>query len=152
MSTSLPCLYRARSATHGDGVFTSAPIPAGAAVMTMSGRVIRYREITPDMRVMQIGPDEWLAEGDTEAIDDFANHSCAPNIGFVHGTLALHALRDIAAGDELVWDYSTSMNEPGWSVPCGCGAPVCRGIIQSFCDLPASVREQLSATALAYLR
>src|SRR5262245_12789132 len=120
--------------------------------MTMSGRVIGYHQITADLRVMQIGPDEWLAEGEVEAIDDFANHSCAPNIGFLHGTLTQYALRDIAAGEELLWDYSTSMNEAGWSVPCGCGAATCRGSIQSFRDLPASEQARLRALSLAYLR
>lgn len=145
-------LHKARSATHGDGVFTSLPIPAGAPVIEMTGRVIRYEEIAGDIRVMQIGPDAWLAEDETDALDNYANHSCAPNMGFVDGSLLHRALRDIAPGEELLWDYSTSMNEPGWELPCDCGAPGCRGRLQSFCDLPPEEQARLRPLALAYLR
>lgn len=152
MSLVHPALYRARSTTHGDGVFTREAIAAGTPVMEMTGRVIRYDQIAGDIRVMQIGPDAWLAEDDSDALDNYANHSCRPNIGFVHGTLTLHALRDLAPGEELFWHYSTSMNEQGWSVPCDCGAPDCRGEIRSFCDLSVEDQARLRPLALAYLR
>ena len=59
---------------------------------------------------------------------------------------------DLAPGEELFWHYSTSMNEQGWSVPCDCGAPDCRGEIRSFCDLSVEDQARLRPLALAYLR
>jgi hypothetical protein len=56
-------------------------------------------------------------------------HSCAPNARFRDGTRWLHALADIAPGDELTIDYLDT--EPVISHPfvCRCGAPACRGRI-----------------------
>lgn len=83
---------------------------------------------------------------------DFINHGCEPNIGFTRGDLWFFALRDIAEGEELLWDYSTSMNERGWAVPCRCAASGCRGAIRSFCDLTPAQQEALRGIALRYLR
>ena len=143
-----------RSRIDSQGVFTSEPIPAGAHVVGFRGRVIGRDEITDDkMRVIQIGPDTYLAEDGVHLyVDDLINHACEPNLGFVKGSVDLYALRDIQAGEELLFDYSTCMNEPGWSIPCQCGAPTCRGQIVSFCDLPRSERTRLLPIALDYLR
>jgi len=67
-------------------------------------------------------------------LDDCLNHSCEPNTGFAGNDPVLYALRDIAAGEELAWDYSTSISEKGWSLACLCGpraaaAWCCRSII-----------------------
>ncbi len=146
-------LERRPSTVHGQGVFTRVPIPAGCPVITFGGPTLGGCELQPDMRVMQIGPDTYIAE-DVEAdyIENYVNHRCEPNLGFTHGTLTLHALRRIEAGEELFWDYSTSINDPGWSVPCRCGAADCRGEIRSFCDLSPTVAARLRPISLAYLR
>ena len=73
-------------------------------------------------------------------------------MGFTDGSPTLYALRDIAPDEELFWDYRTSINEPGWAVPCTCGTSLCRGRIQSYCDLPESERARLRPIVLAYLR
>ena len=153
MSTFTTWARKRVSPVHGAGVFAARFIPAGTAVLTCGGRTITAAQITADLRVMQIGPNLYLAEEqDVEHLDNYLNHSCEPNLGFVDGSLTHTALRDIAAGEELLWDYSTSMNEPGWSLPCRCGAATCRGVIQSFCDLPEAVKQRLRPRALAYLR
>ena len=151
-----PWIQRRRSTIHGEGVFARGFIPKGQIVAEMGGRVVRAEEIYDGMRVMQIGPDRYLAEDDApDRVDydeNYINHCCEPNLGFAEGSLVLHALRDIEEGEEVFWDYSTSMNEPGWSVPCHCGAPTCRGSIQSFCDLAPSHQRRLLPIALQYLR
>jgi len=148
-----PRFKRRKSAVHGDGVFTLDAIARGASVFEFGGPVVTAAELRDGMRVMQIGPDEYIVEDiDADYIENYINHRCEPNVGFLHGTLTLHALRDIAAGEELFWDYSTSINEPGWFLPCACGVASCRGKIQSYCDLPDEVRRRLGGIALAYLR
>ena len=54
--------------------------------------------------------------------------------------------------EELTFDYSTVLDEPGWSIPCACGLPTCRGAIQAWSDLPPAVRDALRHRALAWLR
>lgn len=146
-------LFARNSGIHGLGVYTRDPIKAGTFVILCQGIIRHKSEVTDDMRALQIGPETWLAEDPANPrLDDYINHSCAPNVGFTDGDLKLTALRDIGSGEELFWDYRTSLNEPGWQVPCTCGAPACRGKIESFCDLPESERARLRPIALAYLR
>ncbi|MFO0574774.1 MAG: SET domain-containing protein-lysine N-methyltransferase [Polyangia bacterium] len=144
------------SGVHGTGVFARGPLRAGAKVLHLTGRVVvtAVDEVMPDgFWAVQVAPGVWLAaDPDAHEPDDFTNHSCEPNLGFVRGTLTLHALRDIAPGEELVWDYSTSMDEPGWEVPCRCGTPSCRGRIQSFRALSPADQSRLRPFTLNYLR
>lgn len=144
---------RRPSQVHGLGVFTRRPIGQGAAVFEFGGPTIPASLVRGDMRVMQVGTDEYIVEDvAADHIENYINHRCEPNLGFLNGSLTLHALRDIDASEELFWDYSTSINEPGWRVPCRCGAAACRGAIVSFCDLDAQLRIRLGAIALKYLR
>ena len=53
------------------------------------------------------------------------NHSCEPNLG-LQGQIVYIALRDIAADEELTFDYATNGDEPEEMI-CRCGAPTCRG-------------------------
>lgn len=146
--------YQTRDAGDtGHGVFATAPIAAGALVMLMRGQDIPTAAITPGLRVMQLGPDRWLAEEPLRPdASDFINHACEPNLSFYAGTTALLALRDIAPGEELSFDYSTTMNEPGWAMDCRCGAARCRGQVRSFDALPPKLREALAPRALTWLR
>jgi uncharacterized protein len=61
----------------------------------------------------------------------YLNHSCDPNceVDEVKGRVWLFALRDIAAGEELVWDYNLYDDED--PAPCHCGSPKCRGTMYS---------------------
>ncbi|MEO6097768.1 MAG: SET domain-containing protein-lysine N-methyltransferase [Fibrobacteria bacterium] len=146
-------LFAEDSGIHGLGIYTRKPITKGALVIHCLGIERRREEVYEGLRALQIGPETYLAEDPgNPRLDDFINHSCDPNVGFSEGTLTLYALRDIQAGDELFWDYRTSINEAGWEVPCTCGAAHCRGKIQSYCDLPAEERARLRSIALEYLR
>ncbi len=153
MAAASPWVIKRESPVHGMGLFAARFIPQGTAVIACGGRRLRTDELTPTMRAMQIGEDLWLAEDPAaENLDDYLNHCCDPNIGFTDGTLVFHALRDIAEGQELLWHYSTSINEAGWGFSCRCGSPSCRGKVVSFCDLPPDERDRLRPLALAYLR
>jgi SET domain-containing protein len=60
----------------------------------------------------------------------FVNHSCAPNCEaqLVDGRVWLVALRDIAAGEELTFNYGYDLTDYK-EHPCHCGAPECVGYI-----------------------
>jgi SET domain-containing protein len=135
----------------GRGLFATKPIARGRRLVEMRGRVVSVVDLPEDGMAMQVGDELWLySTGDF--LDDCGNHSCDPNAGFVTGEPVLYALRDIAAGEEVCWDYSTSISCAHWSLECRCGAANCRGIVRPWGELAPEVRERLRAIALDYLR
>lgn len=57
----------------------------------------------------------------------FINHSCEPNLG-IRGQIVYVALRDIAAGEELTYDWAMEENAPT-RTRCRCGARRCRRVL-----------------------
>lgn len=139
-----------KSEQHGTGVFAQAPIVTGELILTFTGPLLARREVNQHDYHLQIGDDLYLGSSGRE--DDYVNHSCDPNSGFTEG-LRLVALRPIAPGEEITWDYSTAIDEADFSgFACQCGASSCRGSVRSFRHLDAPTRERLRHTALPYLR
>jgi hypothetical protein len=126
----------------GRGVFAGETIPAGSEILDFTGPLLRYEQTSPDTLAVQIGPDLYL--GASGGMDDLVNHSCDPNSGLrIDGTnVQLIALRDIAVGEELCFDYSTTMDEDDFEMPCHCGRPQCRGLIRDFSHLPAELKRR----------
>ena len=63
----------------------------------------------------------------------FINHACSPNCEAVldRGRIYIEALRDIAAGEEITYDYSLTLERPPTAAEkrrhaCRCGSPNCR--------------------------
>ena len=135
----------------GRGLFAVVAIVAGERVVEMRGWLARSEELQDDWLAMQVGHDVWLCSSG-DLLDDCGNHSCEPNVGFTTGQPILFALRDILPGEEICWDYSTSISEAGWSLECRCGAVSCRGLIRPWSELKAIDRERLKGHVLAYLR
>lgn len=153
VKTAESLLIMGNSPAHGKGVYALDFIPKGTPVIECRGILRHKDEVVEGMRALQVGPETYLAEDpENPRMDDFINHSCDPNVGFVEGSLILYALRDIRKDEELFWDYSTSINEEGWAIDCGCASELCRGKIQSYCDLPKHHQERISGYILAYLR
>jgi hypothetical protein len=88
----------------------------------------RYLQVARDLYV---GPDS----GPDDLPDDpgdFMNHSCNPNCRIVVNLPSIHlvAQRDISAGEEITYDYGSTMHNDPWEMKCNCGAPECRGVIR----------------------
>jgi len=144
MSTSL--IMVKRSPIAGVGVFALQDLPEGTIVHRMVGDVATLDELivrvhTGDMAAsdpFQIEDDLFL---DLEETSRSFNHSCDPNV-YVRGSRELVALRTIPAGQEITFDYSTTMKYDAekilasghelWTCVCLCGAAACRGIIHEF--------------------
>ncbi len=128
-----------KQGTHARGVFAGEPIPAAAWILRFSGPFLRYAETSATTYALQIGPDLYI--GADGGPDDFVNHSCEPNAGVVIDgtTVDLVAIRDIAAGEEILFDYSTTLDENDFVMDCHCGAPSCRRRIGDGRDLPEPV-------------
>jgi SET domain-containing protein len=144
-------LHIRQTADRGRGLFATEPIAKGSRLLEMRGQVFAEADLPEEGMAMQVGDDLWLySTGDQ--LDDCGNHSCDPNAGFITGLPVLHALRDIAAGEEVCWDYSTSIGYAGWVLACRCGSATCRGMVRSWGELAPADRERLRTFALAYLR
>ena len=126
----------------GAGLFATRPIRAGEIILPLRGA--RYGRDDPihdserGANLLQTGYRTYVL---LEPPAVYANHSCDPNAGVVDSR-RLVALRDIAAGREIRFDYSTTMDENFWTMRCRCGAPGCRGTIGDFKGLPAEVRRR----------
>jgi hypothetical protein len=82
------------------------------------------REMTQCLQI-EDGFVLWTAEHrQTEA--DWINHSCDPNCGMA-GQISLVAMRDIAAGEEICFDYAMSSSCQMDTFDCACGSANCRG-------------------------
>ena len=126
----------------GRGVFATETIPAGSVIMQYTGPLLRYAQTTPQTLALQIGPDLYI--GESGQADDFVNHCCQPNAGMhINGTdVKLISLRDIQTGEQITFDYSTTMDEDDFEFDCRCGSPVCRRKIRDFKHLPIELRKQ----------
>jgi len=138
------------SRQHGKGVFAAAPIVRDEPIIVFGGPRLHRSQVDWSDYHLQIDEDLYL--GPSGSPDDFINHSCDPNSAFRQG-LVLVALRDIAVGEEITWDYGTAIDEhdfPGF--PCCCGAANCRGLVRSFRDLERDVQQRLRPWLLPYLQ
>src|SRR5436309_1551016 len=135
----------------GRGVFATEAIPQGTCLVKCAGWLATSAELDDRWLAMQVGSDLWLCSAG-DCLDECINHSCDPNAGFVAGKPVLYALRDIAVGEQIAWDYSTSIAEAGWKLECSCGSAKCRQIVRSWCELTALERDRLREIALTFLR
>jgi hypothetical protein len=55
------------------------------------------------------------------------NHSCEPNLGWDGPGLV--TLRDVAADEELTYDYATAVADPGFVLRCHCPSSRCRQMV-----------------------
>jgi hypothetical protein len=126
-------------------VFADEPIPLGAEVLEFGGPLLQGSSLPnpypPEQdHYLQIGPDLYL--GPSGQLDDYINHSCKPNCGvrFKRKRIVLVSLRRIRRDEEILFDYSTTIQDPTWSMSCACGARSCRKLIGSFRDLPNGIK------------
>ncbi len=120
----------------GRGLFASQPLQPGQPILAFTGPVLDHAEILglgeDQAYALQIGPDEYL---DTMPPGRYTNHSCDPNAGIVNDRVLI-AVRPIMMGEEIQFDYSTTMSEDHWTMECHCGRPACRRVILDFHHLP----------------
>ncbi|MBZ0300942.1 MAG: SET domain-containing protein-lysine N-methyltransferase [Anaerolineae bacterium] len=115
---------------RGIGVFAREPIAADELLALWGGRVVTGAELVhlpPEIRSLslQVEADLFMAPIDPEDADR-VNHSCDPNAG-ISGQVGLVALRAIAPGEEICFDYAMSETNDFDDFECRCGASNCRG-------------------------
>jgi hypothetical protein len=128
-----------RRGKHGRGVFTDSRIDAGERILVFTGLFLRKADTTAKTLALQIGPNLYI--GASGGLDDLVNHSCAPNAWVrIDGRAAdLRALRIIEAGEEILFDYSVTLDEDDFTMQCLCGSTACRKTISDGKYLPEAV-------------
>lgn len=142
----LPAALRlGRSGVHGFGVFARDFIPQHERLIEYVGERITKREAerreAARLARKAAGQDGCVYVFEMTSRHDIdgdvpwnparhINHSCAPNceVQSSRGRIWIVAVRDIAPGEELTYDYGFDYAE-AWDHPCRCGAPECAGYI-----------------------
>jgi hypothetical protein len=142
-SEARPAFKVRSSKIHGNGVFATRKIPAGTCIVEYEGERISWKEAV--RRENLKAPDDFhtfffsldsgrIIDGGSNGNDArWINHACEPNCEAREekGRVFIYALRDIARGEELNYDYGLTLDErhtPALkrAYRCLCGAPSCR--------------------------
>lgn len=125
-----------------DGLFAKKTIRKGTIILKIWGKILRFHDTIrlkhKESYCLQVERDKYIALHFPVFL---SNHSCNPNCG-INENLEFFALRDIEPGEEMRWDYSTSMMERCWTMHCDCGEKNCRKLIQDFDLLPLSTQRK----------
>jgi SET domain-containing protein len=137
----------------GKGVFAKEKINRGELIKNLSGEIITEQQFLErlssgseaynDPFQIDVGEND-EGEGmldrkyiDLDELSRTFNHSCDPNAG-IRNISDLVAIRNIEVGEEITYDYSTTVSktELEFSMPCNCGSNKCRKIISSVSSIP----------------
>lgn len=150
------------SEIHGRGVYASKDIEAGTKIIEYIGELIdkdesekrawkqhAHAEETGDAAVYIFTLNKsWDIDGNVPwNTARLINHSCDPNCeAWIEGKrIFIYALRDIAAGEELGFDYGFDI-DCFEDHPCRCGSEQCVGYIVNREQWP-QLAERLAATS-----
>ncbi len=141
-----PGLIIRSSSIHAAGCYTMLPIRKGERVLEYDGP--RFSKDAADERykgrvvtyLFSFGEQGEVIDGFGTAM--FLNHSCAPNCETEEeeNRIYITAIRDIAAGEELVYEYHLHDSEDE-DAGCHCGAENCRGTMFSEEELKRRAKQ-----------
>jgi SET domain-containing protein len=124
----------ARLKSHREyGVYAREPFQKDELIAVWGGEVVtgeKLAQLPERLRRLSIQVEEDLyLVALNEGPGDYVNHSCDPNAG-LSGQIVLVAMREIAAGEEITFDYAMSDASAYDEFTCECGAPNCRGTVR----------------------
>jgi len=164
-----PSIDVKHSPIAGRGLFASALIRRGELISYEDPRdyLILNRDQVERMSAedqdfwwhfcYQVGDDAWMGPRSRDVVGRkktfFENHSCDPTTWFVDD-ITMTARRDIHAGEEITYDYSTteSFIDPEMeTVTCRCESPICRGRLFPTDWQRAELQERYGPHWMSYL-
>lgn len=140
-----------QSGIHGNGVFAREPIRKGERIIRYKGVLRTHAEVDAEYGGQDENGHTFLFTLNDDYVIDanaggnvarWINHSCDPNCeslveenakGKTHkDKVFVEAIRDIAAGEELTYNYGIVLDEPHTAARkklwgCRCGSPKCTG-------------------------
>ncbi|MBS1787584.1 MAG: SET domain-containing protein-lysine N-methyltransferase [Acidobacteria bacterium] len=126
----------------GRGLFAGRNFEQSEGILRFRCPIISLAEVLArgkyQSNPIQVGNAEYVDIGPPGV---FANHSCDPNAGIINN-LDLIALRAIQQGEEIQYDYSTTMWEGFWTMSCLCNSLRCRKIVRDFPELPVELQTE----------
>ena len=134
------------SAIHAAGCYTTSRIRKGTQVVEYTGPRIPKEEAdvkyanSPTTYLFGVGDGSTVIDGHGTAM--FINHSCNPNCETeeIDGRVWIMAIRNIAAGEELTYDYYLYDGDDD-EAACNCGAVQCRRTMYA----PEEIRKRARA-------
>lgn len=141
-----------KSGIHGCGCYTTVAIPEGTHIIEYTGTRLSKEEADelyadhPDTYLFWIGEGKYVIDGDNVAA--FINHSCDPNCETdeLDQHIWVIALRDIAPGEELTYDYNLFDGDDNDQAVCSCGARNCRGTMYGEEEMERRANQAKAAT------
>ena len=114
------------------GLFVREPVKKGELLTLYMGELIDGAVLdtlppAEQVHILQIEEDLYINPV-REELAHLVNHSCEPNTGFA-GQISTVALRDIAVGEEICFDYAMCDGSPYDEFRCLCGSANCRQTI-----------------------
>jgi SET domain-containing protein len=135
-------LYAIKDTSTGKGVFALKEIPPQTILMRVKGENLNFESTkylgNREDYTLQVDIDEYILTGPPFC---YVNHCCDPNAA-LDSDLFMYTLKTIKAGEQICWDYSTTMLERSWTMQCNCGSPGCRKLITDFDLLPQEIQEK----------
>jgi uncharacterized protein len=133
----------------GEGVFATQGFDVGETVVVA---VVEQRGKVNSSHATQVGRFKWVLLG---GMGPKVNHSCDPNCGVrlnESGGPDLVALRSIAAGEEINFDYAMrNYSIEHFPSRCLCGSKICRSSVTGWKDLPDDRKEAYRGFVAPYL-
>lgn len=129
------------SAIHAAGCYTTTAIRKGARVAEYAGHHLTKAEADHRYEgsavtyLFGLGDGAIVIDGHSTAM--FINHSCHPNCETeeIGGRVWIKAIRNIAAGEEITYDYCLYDGADDEHAHCNCGARRCRGTMYSKMEM-----------------
>lgn len=132
---------------YGKAVFAAKNYKKDDVIVVFEGPIVGKKDLPKNLhgkrdRYVQVGLGEYM--GPSRTTDDYINHSCDPNSGlkFTDFGILLIAIKAIKVGEEITWDYSTTMHDDNWTMDCLCGSKKCRKVIKEFRNLPTPLKKK----------
>jgi hypothetical protein len=140
MDDSWRSFVEVKKTKFGEGLFATRDIQHGTVILKIWGKTLCFDQTVrlknKESYCLQVERDKYIALHFPVFL---SNHSCNPNCG-INKDLEFIAIKSLAAGEELRWDYSTSMMERFWTMQCNCGEENCRKIVTDFDLLPHEIQ------------
>ena len=139
----------------GFGAFAIAPIPAGTIVACFGGATMDRATFDAmpaerRSRSIQIDDDTFLLGPPQREPGDAINHSCDPNCG-MGGAAQVVAMRDIAVGEMVTFDYAMADGSDYDEFDCACGSQLCRGSVSGSDWMREDVQTRYAGFISPYL-